>query len=76
MAGEFRNLQIVWRNPQPVRRRHRWEHTEVGANSALYAIQEFLSTGEHGFWNTICCLQINSDGQRSCKEPAFVRRLS
>jgi hypothetical protein len=62
MDAQFPKLQIVWRNPQPVRRRHRWEHIEVGANSALYAVQEFLSTGEHGFWNTTCRLQIISDG--------------
>jgi hypothetical protein len=61
MAAQFRKLQIVWRNPQPVLRR-RWEQIEVGANSALYAVQEFLSTGEHGFWNTTCRLQVISDG--------------
>lgn len=54
-------LEIVWRNPHPVRRRHRWEPIEAGENSAVYAVQEFLSTGEHGFWNTICRLQIVSD---------------
>ena len=62
MAAQFPKLQIVWRNPQPVRRRHRSELLEVGSNSSLYAIQEFLSTGEHGFWSTICRLQISSDG--------------
>jgi len=65
MAAQFPKLQIVWRNPQPVRRRHRWEHIKVGANRALYAIQEFLSTGEHGFWYTICCLDIISDAGRA-----------
>src|SRR5207245_1754747 len=49
-------MQIVWRNPHPVRRRHRSELLEVGSNSSIYAIQEFLSTGEHGFWSTICRL--------------------
>ena len=62
MAAQFPKLQIVWRNPQPVRRCHRSELLEVGSNSSLYAIQEFLSAGEHGFWNTICCLQMISDG--------------
>ena len=60
MAAQFPKLQIVWRNPQPVGRRHRWEHIEVGANSAFYAIQEFLSTGQHGFWNTTSRLQVIS----------------
>jgi hypothetical protein len=78
MAAQFPKLQIVWRNPQPVRRRHRWEHIEVGANSALYAIQEFLSAGEHGFWSTICRLQIISDGGSAVasKELALAARLS
>ena len=58
MVPRFPRVQIVWRNPQPVICRHRLEHTELGADSALYAIPEFLSTGEHGFWNTICRLQI------------------
>jgi hypothetical protein len=62
VATQFPKFQIVWRNPQPVRRRHRSELLEVGSNSSLYAIQEFLSTGEHGFWSTICRLQIISDG--------------
>jgi hypothetical protein len=62
VARQFPKFQIVWRNPQPVRRRHRSELLEVGSNSSLYAIQEFLSTGEHGFWSTICRLHIISDG--------------
>ena len=65
MAAQFPNLQIVWRNPQAVRRRHRCEHIEVVANSTSYAIQEFLSTGEHAFWNAICCLQMISDSGRA-----------
>jgi hypothetical protein len=60
VAAQFPKLQIVWRNPQPVRRRHRSELLEVGSNSSVYAIQEFLSTGEQGFWNTTCRLQVIS----------------
>jgi hypothetical protein len=60
MAAQFPKLQIVWRNRQTVRRRHRSELLEVGSNSSLYAIQEFLPTGEHGFWNTTWQLQIIS----------------
>ena len=76
MAAQFPKLQIVWRNPEPVRRRHRWEHIEVGANSALYAIQEFLFTGEHGFWSTICRLQIISDGAAPWQGTGLAARLS
>jgi hypothetical protein len=62
MAAQFPILQIVWRNSQPIRHRHRWERIEVGANSVLHAIQEFLSTGEHGFSSTTYRLEIISDG--------------
>jgi hypothetical protein len=58
MAAPCPNLQIVWRNPQPVQRRRRWEALETGSSSCLYVIQEFLSTGEHGFWNTTCHLRV------------------
>ena len=69
MAAHFPKLQIVWRNPQPVRRRHRSEPLEVGSNSSLYAIQEFLSTGEHGFWNTTCRFQVICGRRlRRCRE--------
>jgi len=58
---ESAKLEIIWRNPQPVRRRQRWEAVEVGSSSSLYIVQEFLSTGEYGFWNTTCRLQVFSD---------------
>ena len=54
-------LEIVWRNPQPVRRGHRCELVKRGSNSTIYIVQEFLSTGEHGFWNTTCRLQVISN---------------
>jgi len=54
-------LEIIWRNPRPVQRRQRWEALVAGSRSSLYVIQEFLSTGEHGFWNTTCRLQVLSD---------------
>src|SRR5215469_9186644 len=61
VAWKSAKLDIIWRNPQPVQRRQRWEALKVGSNSSLYVIQEFLSTGEYGFWNTTCRLQVFSD---------------
>ena len=45
-------LQIVWRNPERIQCRRRWEPLQETSNSTLYRVQEFLSTGEHGFWST------------------------
>ena len=57
MAVGLPTLQIVWRNPQPIRCRRRWEPFQEASNSTLYIIQEFLSTGEHGFWSTTYSLR-------------------
>jgi len=45
-------LQIVWRNPKPVRHRQRWEPLRQGLESSIYLIQQFISAGEIGFWST------------------------
>jgi len=45
-------LQIVWRNPERIQCRWRWEQLEETSKSTLYSVQEFFSTGEHGFWST------------------------
>jgi hypothetical protein len=66
-------LQIVWRNPQPIRSRRRWEPLQEVLNSTLYIVQEFLSTGEHGFWCATSNLEVVS-GQ-SVKPVAQNRRL-
>jgi hypothetical protein len=55
---EAATLEIVWRNPQAVRRPQRWEAVVAGFSSSLYIVQEFLSTGDHGFWNTTCGLEV------------------
>lgn len=53
-------LAIVWRNPKPVRRSQRWEAIKENSTSALYFVQEFLSTGADGFWYTTSRLEIVS----------------
>jgi hypothetical protein len=51
-------LEIVWRNPERIPCRRRWEPLQETSNSTLYIVQEFLSTGEHGFWNTTSRLEV------------------
>jgi hypothetical protein len=67
-------LQIVWRNPQPIRSRRRWEPFQEPSSSRLYIVQEFLSTGEHGFWCAISNLEVIS--RQSFNPVARNRRLS
>jgi hypothetical protein len=36
----------------------RIEAVVAGLSSSLYIVEEFLSTGDHGFWNTTCGLGV------------------
>ena len=54
-------LEIVWRNPQAVHRRQRWEALDAGSKFSSFVVQEFLCIGDYGFWNTTCYLQILSE---------------
>ena len=73
MAQVLPKLQIVWRNPQPTRSHRRWEPFQEVSNSTLYIVQEFLSTGEHGFWCAISNLEVIS--RQSFNPVAQNRRL-
>ena len=53
MAEVLLKLQIVWRNPQPVRRNRRWELVQDFSNSTYYVVQEFVSAEKQGFWYAI-----------------------
>jgi hypothetical protein len=68
-------LQIVWRNPQPIRCRRRWERFQEASNSAQYIIQEFLSTGEHGFWSTTYQLRCFRGNGAASQEIRLVHRM-
>jgi len=57
------NLQIVWRNPSPVHRRHRWQHVRKELNSAVYVVQEFMTAADLGFWSTTSSLEVVSGGR-------------
>jgi hypothetical protein len=56
-------LQIVWRNPEPVRRPQRWEPLANRPDAAVYLIQEFVSVGEFSFWSTKLRLEIVRGGR-------------
>jgi hypothetical protein len=58
VAVVLQELQIVWRNPERIQCRRRWEPLQETSNSTHYIVQEFLSTGEHGFWNTTSRLEV------------------
>jgi hypothetical protein len=50
--------QIVWRNPEPIRRRQRWELLRQGPDSRMYLVQQFVSMDEIGFWSTTWSLKL------------------
>jgi hypothetical protein len=56
-------LQIVWRNPEPVRRPQRWEQLANRPDAAVYLIQEFVSLGEFSFWSTKLSLEVVYGGR-------------
>jgi hypothetical protein len=58
--------QIVWRNPEPIRRRQRWELLRQGPDSRMYLVQQFVSMDEIGFWSTTWSLKLVS------KQPSSV----
>jgi len=56
-------LKIVWRNPKPTHRRHRWEQTEHDSKSAHYLIRELVSTMAGPFWLISSNLELVSGGR-------------
>ena len=57
-------LQIVWRNPQPVRHIQRWESVEKAPDQHVYVVQEYVLDTENGagYWATECELQVIRGG--------------
>ena len=69
-------LEIVWRNPRPIGCCRRCEHVEEGSHSSLYFVQEFLSTGQHGFWTTTSRLEVISAAEPQRQGTIARTRLS
>ena len=58
------SLEIVWRNPNPVRvmrRRHCVECVDRAAH--FYTLQEFVEDGDLGHWATISDLEVLQGGR-------------
>lgn len=66
-------LQIVWRNPEPIRRRQRWELLRQDPDSRMYLVLQFVSMGEIGFWSTTWSLKLVSKQPSSVVDPVKCR---
>jgi hypothetical protein len=55
-------LEIVWRNPKPTQRRQRWQIKQV-SGTALYLVQEPLSSSVGSFWTTTSSLEVVLGGR-------------
>ncbi len=56
-------LEIVWRNPKPPQRRQRWEQVNRRSGTALYLVQESVSTSVGSFWTTTSSLELVPGGR-------------
>ena len=55
---QTRGLEIVWRNPNPPRRRQRWERIKEEAGTVHYLVQELVSSAAGAFWATTSSLEL------------------
>jgi hypothetical protein len=56
-------LEIVWRNRKPHRHRQRRQLLGRESGTAVYVIQEFVSSMVGGFWSTTASLEVLSGGR-------------
>jgi hypothetical protein len=56
-------FKIVWRNPQPPHRRHRWEQTKHDSRTTHYLVRELVSTIAGPFWLISSNLELVSGGR-------------
>lgn len=52
------NIEIVWRNPQPVKQTQRKQSLEESSDHAFYAVQELVEDGYLSYWTTICDFEV------------------
>jgi len=56
-------LEIVWRNPQPVRRPH-WRSTVKHENGHdVYVLEQLVGSGLLSCWTAICDLEVSNGGR-------------
>ena len=51
-------LEIVWRNPEPVKYAPRRHRLGKGSQHTLYILQEFVCDGNLSHWETIADLEV------------------
>ena len=56
-------IEIVWRNPEPVKQTQRMQSLEESSDHALYAVQEFVENGCLSYWTTICDFEVLDGGR-------------
>jgi hypothetical protein len=61
------NLQIVWRNPDPVKHTNRWYANPMSSTLGLdsYVIEELVIAGTFVYWAVKTSLEIVSRKQRA-----------
>jgi hypothetical protein len=55
-------LEIVWRNPKPVRHHSRRHNRQRESERTLYILQEFVADGYVGHWATVSALEMLAGG--------------
>jgi len=56
-------IEIVWRNPEPVKQAQRKQSLEESRDHALYVVQEFVETGCLSYWTTIRDFEVLAGGR-------------
>ena len=60
---DMTRLVIVWRNPRPQSRPHRWQTLERGLGRTLYIIQQLMLNGKQECWTTTASLEVLRGGR-------------
>jgi hypothetical protein len=66
VISEFRRvaaMEIVWRNPNAVRRYRRRHSFKRTGERTLYLLQEFVGDGPTGYWTTLSGLEVVLGGR-------------
>jgi hypothetical protein len=56
-------LEIVWRNPDPVRHQSRRHSSKRERDRTLYILQEFVTRGNLSYWTTLSALEMLAGGR-------------
>jgi hypothetical protein len=56
-------MEIVWRNPNAVRRQRRRHSFERAGKRVRYILQEFVEDGQTGYWTTLSGLEVVLGGR-------------